>query len=105
MQYTFMKVQHSYSALITYRVSAHGPEVRRKGEKGQGVEQSPVHDAVCQILGGQQHDEQHHDLGIQHQQPGDDNAHDATSVPDEPHGGGRGGSDDVFGDGDAVLVL
>ena len=41
----------------------------------------------------------------QHQQPGDDRAHYAAGIPDEPHGRGRGGSDNIFGDGDALLSL
>jgi len=87
----------------TYRVGAHGPEVRGEGEEGQDVEQGPVHDAVGQVRGGQQHHEQNHEVGVQHQQPGDGGARDAAGVPDEPHGGGGGGGDDVFGDGDAPL--
>lgn len=90
---------------IPYRVGAHGPEVWGEGKEGQSVEQGPVHNAVRQILGRQQHHKQHHELCIKHQQPGDDSAHDATGIPDEPHGRGRGRSDDVFGDRDALLGL
>lgn len=87
------------------RVSAHGPEVRGEGKEGQSVEQSPVHNTVHQVLGGQQHHKQHHKLSVKDQQPGDDGTHNAAGIPDEPHGRGRGGSDDVFGDGDALFLL
>ena len=79
--------------------------MRGEGEEGQAVEHHAVDEAVCQVLGGQQHDEHHHELCVEHQHPGDDRAHDAAGVPDEPHGGGRGGGDDVLGDGDTLLGL
>lgn len=91
--------------VFTYRVGAHGPEVRGEGEEGKRVENGSVDQAVDQILGGQQHHKHHHKGSVEDQQPGDDGADDAAGVPDEPHGRGRGGSDDVFGDGDSLLSL
>lgn len=84
----------------THRVGAHGPEVRGQGEKGEAVENCPVHDAVGQILGRQQHDEEHHKLSVEDQKPGDDPTHNAAGIPDEPHGIGS-----VLGRRDTALWL
>lgn len=59
-----------------------------EGEERQAVEDHPVDEAVGHILGRQQHDEHHHELGVEDQGPGDDAAHDAAAVADEPHGVG-----------------
>lgn len=60
--------------------------MRGQGEEGQAVEQHPVEEAIDHVLGRQQHDEHHHELGVEDQEPGDDAAHDAAAVADEPHG-------------------
>ncbi|TNN61838.1 hypothetical protein EYF80_027955 [Liparis tanakae] len=72
----------------TDRVRAHGLGVGGEGEEAQAVEDHPVEEAVDHALGGQQHDEHHHELGVEDQEPGDDAAHDAAAVADEPHGVG-----------------
>jgi len=72
----------------TDRVCAHGLGVGGEGEEPQAVEDHPVEEAVDHALGGQQHDEHHHELGVEDQEPGDDAAHDAAAVADEPHGVG-----------------
>lgn len=77
------------------RVCAHGLSMRGEGEDPEGVEDQPVEEAVDHALCRQQHDEHHHKLGVKDQEPGDDAAHDAAAVADEPHGVGavaqRGG--------------
>lgn len=69
--------------------------MRGEGEDPEGVEDQPVEEAVDHALGRHQHDEHHHKLGVKDQEPGDDAAHDAAAVADEPHGVGavaqRGG--------------
>lgn len=64
--------------------------MRGEGEEGQAVEDRPIEEAVDHILGGQQHDKHHHELGVEDQHPGDDAAHDAAAVANEPHGVGAG---------------
>lgn len=64
--------------------------MRSEGEESQAVEDDPVEEAVDDVLGGQQHDEHHHKLGVEYQEPGDDAAYDAAAVADEPHGVGAG---------------
>lgn len=80
---------YSYNSL-TDRVRAHRLGVRGEGEEGKAVEEHPVEEAVRHVLGRQQHDEHHHKLGVEDQEPGDDAAHDAAAVADEPHGVGAG---------------
>lgn len=70
------------------RVCAHGLGVRGEGEERQPVEDEPVEKAVHDAFGRQQHDEHHHKLGVEDQEPGDGAAHDAAAVADEPHGVG-----------------
>lgn len=60
--------------------------MRGEGEEGQAVEEHPVEEAVGHILRRQQHDKHHHKLSVEDQEPGDDAAHDAAAVADEPHG-------------------
>lgn len=67
------------------RVGAHGSEMRGQGEEGQAVEQGAVHQAVCEVFGWNQHDEQHNELSEEDEKPGDDRTHDTTGVFDEPH--------------------
>lgn len=55
-------------------------------EEGEPVEEHPIEEAVGYVLGGKQHDKHHHELGVEDQEPGDDAAHDAAAVADEPHG-------------------
>lgn len=62
--------------------------MRGEGEEREAIEDHPVEEAVDHVLGRQQHDEHHHELGVEDQEPGDDAAHDATAVADEPHGAG-----------------
>ena len=62
--------------------------MRGEGEEGEAAEEHPVEEAVDVVLGGQQHHEPHHELGVEDQEPGDDAAHDAAAVADEPHGVG-----------------
>lgn len=76
---------HIYVSLA-HGVRAHGPGVRGESEEGQAVEDGPIEEAVCHVLSRQQYDEQHHELGVEDQEPGDDAAHDAAAVADEPHG-------------------
>lgn len=86
--------------LLTHRVRAHGLGVRGEGEESEAVEDDPVEEAVDHVLGRQQHDEHHHELGVEDQEPGDDAAHDAAAVTDEPHGvraGAGRGRGAVFG--------
>lgn len=64
--------------------------MRGEGEEGEAVEDDAVEEAVGHVPGGQQHDEHHHELGVEDQEPGDDAAHDAAAVADEPHGVGAG---------------
>ncbi len=64
--------------------------MRGEGEESEAVEDHPVEEAVDHVLGRQQHDEHHHKLGVEDQEPGDDAAHDAAAVADEPHGVGAG---------------
>lgn len=64
--------------------------MRGECEEREASEDHPVEEAVDHILGRQQHDGQHHELGVEDQEPGDDAAHDATAVADEPHGVGAG---------------
>lgn len=71
---------------LTDRVCAHRLGVRGEGEESESVEDHPVEKAVENVLGRQQHDEHHHKLGVEDQEPGDDAAHDAAAVADEPHG-------------------
>lgn len=73
---------------LTDRVRAHRLGVRGEGEESEPVEDHPVKEAVRDVLGRQQHDEHHHELGVEDQEPGDDAAHDAAAVADEPHGVG-----------------
>lgn len=68
------------------RVCAHRLGVRSEGQEGQAVKEHPVEEAVDHILGREQHDEHHHKLGVEDQEPGDDAAHDAAAVADKPHG-------------------
>lgn len=62
--------------------------MRGEGEERQPVEDEPVEKAVHDAFGRQQHDEHHHKLGVEDQEPGDGAAHDAAAVADEPHGVG-----------------
>lgn len=75
---------------LTDRVCAHRLGVRGEGKESEAVEDHPVEEAVEHVLGRQQHDEHHHELGVEDQKPGDDAAHDAAAVADEPHGAGAG---------------
>lgn len=59
--------------------------MRRQGEEGQAVEQGAIHKAVGQVLGWNEHDEQDHEIGEEDEKPGDDRAHDAAGILDEPH--------------------
>lgn len=68
------------------RICAHRLSMRGKGKESQTVEDRPIEKAVGHVLGRQQHDKHHHKLGVENQEPGDDAAHDATAVTDEPHG-------------------
>lgn len=61
-----------------------------EGEESEAVEDHPIEEAVGHVLGRQQHDKHHHKLGVEDQEPGDDAAHDAAAVADEPHGVGAG---------------
>lgn len=93
-------VRDQYTQRLTHRVCAHGLGVRGEGEESEAVEDHPVKEAVDDVLGRQQHDEHHHELGIKDQEPGDDAAHDAAAVTDEPHGvraGAGRGRGAVFG--------
>jgi len=73
---------------VTDRVCAHRLAVRGEGKDGEAVEEHPVKEAVGYVLDRQQHDEHHNKLGVEDQEPGDDPAHDAAAVADEPHGVG-----------------
>lgn len=64
--------------------------MRGEGKESEAVEDHPVEEAIDHVLGGQQHDEHHHKLGVEDQEPGDDATHDAAAVADEPHGVGAG---------------
>lgn len=86
--YTKMSYSRRTAMSRTDRVCAHGLGVGGEGEEPQAVEDHPVEEAVDHALGGQQHDEHHHELGVEDQEPGDDAAHDAAAVADEPHGVG-----------------
>lgn len=83
-------LENHLAGRLTHRVRAHGLGVRGEGQEGQAVEDDAVEQAVDHVLGGQQHDEHHHELGVEDQHPGDDAAHDAAAVADEPHGVGAG---------------
>ena len=83
-------VKHCWPLQNTDRVCAHRLGVRGEGEESEAVEDHAVEEAVEHVLGRQQHDEHHHELGVEDQKPGDDAAHDATAVADEPHGAGAG---------------
>lgn len=69
----------------TYRVRAHGPEMRRQRQESQAVEQRAIHKAVGQVLRRNEHDEQDDEFGKEDEKPGDDRAHDAAGIFDEPH--------------------
>lgn len=58
--------------------------MRGQGQHGEGVEGCPVQQRVPEALAGQQHDEVHHELGVEHQQPGHGGAHHPAAVVDEP---------------------
>lgn len=62
--------------------------MRGEREEREAVEDHAVAEGVDHVLAGQQHDEHHHELGVEDQEPGDDAAHDAAAVADEPHGAG-----------------
>lgn len=64
--------------------------MRGECEESEAVEEHAVEEAVGHVLGREQHDEHHHELGVEDQEPGDDAAHDAAAVADEPHGVGAG---------------
>lgn len=60
--------------------------MRGEGEEGEAVEDHPIEEAVENTLSRQKYNEHHDKLGVEDQEPGDDAAHDATAVTDEPHG-------------------
>lgn len=71
---------------LTHWVCAHRPGMRGECKESKAVKDRPVEEAVGHILSGQQHDEHHHKLGVEDQEPGDDATNDAAAVADEPHG-------------------
>lgn len=62
--------------------------MRGEGEESERVEDQPVEEAVSHVFGRQQQDEDHHKLCVENQEPGDDAAHDAAAITNEPHGVG-----------------
>ena len=65
-------------------VGEHGPQVRGQGQHRQAVEGDAVEHGVPEVLGRQQHDEGHHEVGVHHQEPRQDGTDHAAAVADEP---------------------
>lgn len=74
----------SFSLTRPYRVSQHGAQMWGQCKHSQGVEGGPIQQWVPEILGGQQHDEVHYELSVQHQEPGHGCTHHTTAVLNEP---------------------
>lgn len=72
--------------MCTYWICAHGPEVGRQSQKGEAVKDYTVHQAVREVLGWNQHDEQHDEVRKENKQPCDNATDYATGVPNKPHG-------------------
>lgn len=58
--------------------------MRGQCEDGERVERGSVQQRVPEALAGQQHDEVHHELGVEHQEPGHACAHHPTAILNEP---------------------